>query len=86
MKENASKLEVQINMILNNKKKKTINKSPKKNIKTSCKKKNDNEEQNKMPMVTTPIHGYITWCFNNLSRKIDELPQKILKMLLSSPN
>lgn len=53
---------------------------------TSCKKKNDNEQQKKMPMVRTPIHGYITWCFNNLSRKIDELPQKILKMLLNSSN
>jgi len=86
MKENASKLEVQRNMLLNNKKKKTMSKSPQKNIKTSCKKKNDNEQQKKMPMVTTPIHGYITWCFNNLSRKIDELPQKNLKMLLNSSN
>jgi hypothetical protein len=59
MKENASKIEVQRNMILNNKKKKTMNKSPKKNIKTSCKTTKDNEQQKTMPMVTTPIHGYI---------------------------
>jgi hypothetical protein len=33
MKENASKIEVQRNMILNNKKKKTMNKSPQKKSK-----------------------------------------------------
>jgi hypothetical protein len=59
MKENASKLEVQRNMILNNKKKKTMSKSPKKNIKTSCKKKIDNEQKKN-------AHGNNsnTWLYN----------------------
>jgi len=49
MKKNASKLEVQRNMILNNKKKKTMSKSPKKNIKLHVKRKMIMNNKKKCP-------------------------------------